>query len=167
MSSERWRRAALASTAQPPLSVQIRLLPHFGELEHPSYAYEGSAGMDLRAALTSPVQVAAGKTSVIPTGLAIALPEGYEAQVRSRSGLAARNHLFVLNSPGTIDCGYTGEIKVILANFSETSFTIERGMRVAQLVVCPVTSVKLDVVETFADYVTARGSRGFGSSGLT
>ena len=108
--------------------------------------------------------LAPGARAMVPTGLAIALPEGYEAQIRPRSGLAARNGLTVLNAPGTIDADYRGEIKVILANLGEDAFTVERGMRIAQVVVAPVTRIEWDEVDVLPE--TARGAGGFGSTGV-
>ncbi len=120
--------------------------------------------MDLAAAVDAPMVLAPGARAMVPTGLAIALPEGYEAQIRPRSGLAARNGLTVLNAPGTIDADYRGEIKVILANLGEDAFTVERGMRIAQVVVAPVTRIEWDEVDVLPE--TARGAGGFGSTGV-
>jgi dUTP pyrophosphatase len=120
--------------------------------------------MDLAAAVPTDVIIAPGRRALIPTGLAIALPEGYEAQVRPRSGLAARNGITVLNSPGTIDADYRGEVKVILINLGEERFVVQRGMRIAQMVIAPVTRVVWNEVRDLPE--TARGADGFGSTKL-
>lgn len=147
------------------MSVEIAItrLPHGADLPLPSYETSGSAGMDLRAALSEPVRLAAGERSLVPTGIAIALPPGYEAQVRPRSGLALKNGLTVLNSPGTVDSDYRGEVGVILINHSSESHEIRRGDRIAQLVIAPVTQGTWREVATLD--VTARGAGGFGSTG--
>ena len=121
--------------------------------------------MDLTAALADgeTLVLAPGARAMVPTGLAIALPQGFEAQVRPRSGLAAKNGVTVLNSPGTVDCDYRGEVKVILINFGQDAFTIERGTRIAQMIIAPVTQARLREVETLDE--TARGAGGFGSTG--
>ncbi|HEX2753150.1 MAG TPA: dUTP diphosphatase [Alphaproteobacteria bacterium] len=129
----------------------------------PAYATALSAGVDLEAAVETPVTLKPGERQLIPTGLAMALPDGFEAQIRPRSGLAFKNGVTVLNSPGTIDADYRGEIKVILANLGAEDFTVERGMRVAQMVIAPYTQVAWDVVEELDE--TARGAGGFGSTG--
>jgi dUTP pyrophosphatase len=129
----------------------------------PSYATTASAGMDLRAHLDTPVTLAPLERSLIPTGLFIELPEGYEAQVRPRSGLAAKNGITVLNSPGTIDADYRGEIKVILVNLSNESFTVQDGERVAQLVVAAHARVEWVAADNLAE--TERGTGGFGHTG--
>ena len=143
--------------------IAITKLPHAADIDLPAYATAQSAGMDLAAALDAPITLAPMQRALIPTGLAIALPAGFEAQIRPRSGLAAKNGLTVLNSPGTIDADYRGEIKAILINLSDQPFTIERGMRVAQMVVAAHASVEWNEVETLDD--TARGAGGFGSTG--
>ena len=145
--------------------VRIRRLVHAADLPLPDYATALAAGMDLRAAVPAddPVTLAPGQRALVPTGLAIALPAGYEAQVRPRSGLALKHGVTCLNSPGTIDADYRGEIGVILVNLGEAPFTIERGMRIAQLVVAPIARVRWQVVETLDD--TDRGTGGFGSTG--
>jgi dUTP pyrophosphatase len=146
------------------IDVAIQLLPHAAGLPLPAYASAGSAGLDLPAALDATLTLAPGARALVPTGLAIALPEGYEAQVRPRSGLALKAGLTVLNSPGTIDADYRGEIRVILINLGSEVFTITRGMRIAQLVVAPVARVRLSECASLDD--TERGAGGFGSSGL-
>ena len=145
--------------------VRIRRLAHAADLPLPDYATVLAAGMDLRAAVPAddPVMLAPGQRVLVPTGLAIALPAGYEAQVRPRSGLALKHGVTCLNSPGTIDADYRGEIGVILVNLGEEPFIIERGMRIAQLVVAPVARVRWREVVALGD--TDRGKGGFGSSG--
>ena len=143
--------------------VAVNRLPGSEALDLPAYETELAAGMDLAAAIAGNMTIAPGARALVPTGLAIALPEGYEAQIRPRSGLAARNGLTVLNAPGTIDADYRGEIKVIIANLGEDPFTVERGMRIAQMVVAPVTRIAWDEVDTLPD--SARGAGGFGSTG--
>lgn len=145
------------------VAISITQLPNAKGLNLPKYATELSAGVDLEAAVDAPVTLKPGERQLIPTGLAIALPEGYEAQVRPRSGLAFKNGVTVLNSPGTIDADYRGEVKVILANLGTEPFTIERGMRVAQMVVAQYTRVSFNLVEQLDE--TARGAGGFGSTG--
>ncbi|MCS7176649.1 MAG: dUTP diphosphatase [Candidatus Kapabacteria bacterium] len=146
------------------LVVQIqRTDPAFADLPLPTYATEGSAGMDVYAAVTEPVELPPGGIVVIPTGIAIALPLGYECQVRPRSGIAARHGVFVLNAPGTIDSDYRGEIRVILANFGREPFWIRRGDRIAQLVVTRYERVQWELVQELPQ--TERGSGGFGSTG--
>lgn len=129
----------------------------------PAYATELSAGMDLKANLTEPVTLRSLERALVPTGLFIALPQGYEAQVRPRSGLAAKHGITVLNTPGTIDADYRGEIKVILVNLSAEEFTIEPGERIAQMVIARHESVEWEEVETLDE--TTRGAGGFGSTG--
>jgi dUTP pyrophosphatase len=147
------------------VKVGIRQLPHAEGLALPAYQSADAAGLDLLAAVpeTTPVVLAPGKHAMVPTGLTIALPPGYEAQVRPRSGLAAKHGVTVLNSPGTIDADYRGEIAVILINHGEVSFTIRRGERVAQMVIAPV--VRAELVVTASLSATDRGSGGFGSTG--
>lgn len=129
----------------------------------PAYATPGAAGLDLAAAVTKPVVIPPGRRAVVPTGLAVALPAGFEAQVRPRSGLAARAGVTVLNTPGTIDSDYRGEIQVILINFGEAPFTVSRGERIAQLVVAPVARLAWRAADRLPE--TARGAGGFGSTG--
>lgn len=130
----------------------------------PEYATTGAAGLDLRAAIAEPLSLAPGEWKAIPTGLSIELPEGYEAQVRPRSGLALRHGITLLNSPGTIDADYRGEIQVILINLGRESFTVEPGMRIAQLVVAPFVRVEWVAVEILSS--TERAEGGFGHTGL-
>jgi len=134
------------------------------DLPTPKYATAGSAGMDLYADVHEPLVLGAGKRLIVPTGISIELPSDYEAQIRPRSGLAAKNGVTVLNTPGTIDSDYRGEIKIILANFSDEDFVIERGMRIAQMVIAQVTVATLVDAELLTE--TERGSGGFGSTGV-
>jgi dUTP pyrophosphatase len=143
------------------VKLEILRLPHGAGLSLPSYATSGSAGMDLRSA--EALTLKPGTRALVATGLAIALPENFEAQVRPRSGLAVKHGVTVLNSPGTIDADYRGEIKVPLINLGTEDFVIHRGDRIAQMVVAPVTIMELVEVESLDD--TMRGTSGFGSSG--
>jgi dUTP pyrophosphatase len=143
--------------------VRVRRLPHNPDLPLPGYATDGAAGMDLVAAVTEPVVVEPGQRVLIPTGLAIALPPGYELQVRPRSGLALRNGIVLPNSPGTIDEDYRGEIQVIVLNTGSEPFRVERGARIAQAVLAPVVRASWDEVGDLD--VTARNAGGFGSTG--
>ena len=146
-----------------PPAVPIRRLPHGAGLPLPSYATAMSAGVDLLAAVTEPVVLEPGGRAAIPSGIAIALPPGYEAQVRPRSGLAMKHGITVLNSPGTIDADYRGEIGVILVNLGDAPFGIERGMRIAQMVVVAVNTVAWREVDSLPG--SGRGDGGFGSTG--
>lgn len=145
------------------VEIAVTRLPHNTDLPLPAYETAQSAGMDLAAAIDTPVTLAPGARAMVPTGLAIALPAGYEAQVRPRSGLAAKNGVTVLNTPGTVDADYRGEVKVILINLGDDAFEIERGMRIAQMVIAPVTQASFAEVDTLPE--TARGTGGFGSTG--
>ena len=129
----------------------------------PKYETEGSSGMDLTANVNKVIEIQPGKSEIIPTGLALSIPENYEIQIRPRSGLAAKNQISVLNTPGTIDEDYRGEIKVILINLSDKNFKIEKGLRIAQMILCPVIKASLKEVETLE--ITERGTSGFGSTG--
>jgi deoxyuridine 5'-triphosphate nucleotidohydrolase len=143
--------------------VRVRRLPHNQDLPLPAYATEGAAGMDLLAAVVAPVVIASGQRALIPTGLAIALPPGYELQIRPRSGLALRNGIVLPNSPGTIDEDYRGEIQVIVLNTGSEPFRVERGARIAQAVLAPVVrAVWREVADLDA---TTRNEGGFGSTG--
>ena len=148
-----------------PVRVAIRRLPNGEGLPLPSARTVGSAGIDLAAAVEGPVVIPPGGRALIPTGFAIALPEGHEGQVRPRSGLAVEHGVTVLNAPGTIDADYRGEVKVPLINLGDAPFTVTRGMRIAQLVVAPVTSVRLEEVADLGE--TGRGGGGFGSTGFS
>jgi dUTP pyrophosphatase len=145
--------------------VQVQRLPHGAELPLPSYQSALAAGLDLMAAVPAetPLVIAPAARALVPTGIAIALPEGHEAQVRPRSGLAARHGLTVLNTPGTIDADYRGEIQVLLVNLGGESVSVTRGMRIAQLVIAPVTQARLREVASLDE--TPRGTGGFGSTG--
>ena len=147
------------------VKVDIQQLPHGEGLALPAYQSAHAAGLDLLAAVPedAPMMLAPGKHAMIPTGLTIALPPGYEAQVRPRSGLAARHGVTVLNSPGTVDADYRGEVCVLLINLGDQPFPIRRGERIAQMVIAPVTQVEL--VPTASLPATDRGSGGFGSTG--
>jgi dUTP pyrophosphatase len=138
-------------------------MPHAEGLDLPAYQTAGSSGMDLRAAVETSVVISSGEGAVIPTGLKLEIPLGFEGQVRTRSGMAASHGLAVLNSPGTIDADYRGEVKVILINMGSERVTIDRGDRIAQLVVAPVARVSVAEVEAVDE--TARGEGGFGSTG--
>ncbi len=145
--------------------INIKLLDHAQGLALPAYETPEAAGMDLRAALADgeTITLAPSAHALIPTGLTMAMPQGYEAQVRPRSGLAAKNGITVLNTPGTIDSDYRGEVKIILINLGDKPFTIERNMRIAQMIIAPVVQAELVEVELLDD--TARGGGGFGSTG--
>jgi dUTP pyrophosphatase len=145
------------------VDVALMRLPHAQDLPLPAYQSEDAAGVDLVAAVEMPLTLPPLGRALVPTGLAMALPSGYEAQVRPRSGLAAKHGVTVLNSPGTVDADYRGEVKVILINLSDTPFTIVRGERIAQMVIAPVSRVRF--TETEALDATARGVGGFGSTG--
>ena len=147
------------------IDIALTWFDHGRGLELPRQQSTGAAGVDLLAALdaSQPMQLAPGKRTVVPCGFAMALPEGYEAQVRSRSGLASKYGVAVLNSPGTIDADYRGEVKVILINLGEDNFEIRRGDRIAQMVVAPVSAVGFSEKETLD--ATERGAAGFGSTG--
>jgi len=151
---------------EPPLRVKVVRLAHAKGLALPSYQSDGAAGMDLLAAVPpgAPLRLSPSKRALVPTGLVLELPPGFEAQVRPRSGLALRHGITVLNSPGTIDCDYRGEVMVLLANLGEAPFEIERGERIAQLVVQRVERARLVEVAAIAD--TRRGAGGFGSTGV-
>ncbi len=146
------------------IPVSIRQLPNGEGLALPAYATAQSSGLDLAAALTEDVVIGPGEHTVIPTGVANALPNGFEAQVRPRSGLAAKHAITVLNSPGTVDADYRGEISVVLANHGAASFTVSRGMRIAQLVIAPVSRIVWNEVDALTD--SPRGEGGYGSTGL-
>jgi dUTP pyrophosphatase len=145
------------------LHVEIQALPHGEGLPLPTYATSGSAGMDLCAAVEEPLVLQPGQRCLVPTGFRIALPEGYEAQIRPRSGLAIKQGITVANAPGTVDSDYRGEVKVGLVNLSDVPYIIQRGDRIAQMVVAPVTRVAWQPVGSLDE--TARGAGGFGSTG--
>ena len=130
----------------------------------PKYETEGSSGMDLTANVNKVIEIQPGKSEIIPTGIALSIPKNYEIQIRPRSGLAAKNQISVLNTPGTIDEDYRGEIKVILINLGEKKFKIEKGLRIAQMVLCPVIKAELEEADELDE--TKRGAGGFGSTGI-
>jgi len=145
------------------IAVAVKRLPHGADLPLPGYATADAAGMDLTAAVQADLVLKPGGRAIVPTGIAIALPPGYEAQVRPRSGLAAKNGVTVLNAPGTIDADYRGEVGVILVNHGDADFTVTRGMRIAQMVFAPVSPARW--TEAAELPATARGAGGFGSTG--
>ncbi|MGI6548853.1 MAG: dUTP diphosphatase [Syntrophomonadales bacterium] len=145
------------------LEIEIKVLEHGEGLALPEYMTDGASGVDLRAANTDPITIKSHEISLIPTGICLAIPVGYEAQVRPRSGLAAKHGLTVLNSPGTIDADYRGEIKVIVINLGDNDYIVKRGERIAQMVFCPVTRVNFRLAETLSE--TVRGEEGFGHTG--
>ena len=134
------------------------------EISLPKYETAGSSGMDLAANIAGNISIDPGKTAIIPTGLALSVPKGFEVQIRPRSGLAAKKKISVLNTPGTIDSDYRGEIKVILINLGQETFKVEKGLRIAQMVVCPVIQAQIKEVEDLSE--TERGKGGFGSTGI-
>lgn len=146
------------------LNVSVVRMPHAADLPLPSYATKGSAGMDAYAAVVEPLILPPGGIVLVPTGLQMAVPSGHECQVRSRSGLAAKNGVFALNAPGTIDSDYRGEVKVILANMSSEPYEITRGQRIAQLVVTRYETVQWNEETSLEE--TVRGEGGFGSTGI-
>lgn len=145
------------------IAVSITVLPHGEGLELPAYATPGAAGCDLRAAVSETLTLLPGGRSLVPTGIAVAIPEGYEGQIRMRSGLAIRHGLTLLNGPGTIDSDYRGEILVVLANLGAEPVTIGRGDRIAQLVIAPVARARLEKVGELP--ASTRDAGGFGSTG--
>lgn len=148
------------------VAVAVKRLPHFDGLELPTYETAQAAGLDLRAAVPEdkPVKLRPGDRALVPTGLAIALPPGYEAQVRPRSGLAIKHGITCLNSPGTVDADYRGELCVILINHGRKKFKIKRGERIAQMLIAPVTRIEWAPADELPD--TERGAGGFGSTGV-
>ena len=146
------------------MKIAVQKLPHALDLPLPTYATEGSAGLDLLAANDEPVTLAPGGRTAVPCGIAIALPQGFEAQVRPRSGLALHHGVTVLNAPGTIDSDYRGEVKAILVNLGDAAFEISRGMKIAQLVIA--RHEQADLVEVSELPASERGAGGFGSTGL-
>ena len=145
--------------------IEIKRLPHGADLKLPAYETAEAAGMDLRAALGADetVTLKPGQRALVPTGLSMAMPAGYEAQIRPRSGLAAKNGITVLNTPGTIDSDYRGELKIILINLGDEDFDITRDMRIAQMIIAPVVQARLQETDSLSD--TVRGAGGFGSTG--
>ena len=146
------------------MDLLVKVLGHAVGLQLPQYQTSGSAGMDLVAAVDEDLKINQGEVQLIPTGIAIAMPSGFEAEIRSRSGLAFKNQVVVLNSPGTIDSDYRGEIKIILMNFGKEPFVVKRGMRVAQMVISRYETANIKLVEELPDSV--RNDGGFGSTGI-
>lgn len=146
------------------MKIEFKKLPHAGDLPLPSYESEYAAGMDIRAALQEPIELMPGKRKLVPTGLKMALPRGYEAQIRPRSGLAYRNGVTMLNTPGTIDADYRGEVKVLAVNLGDEPFVIRHGDRLAQMIIAPVIQAEVHEVATLSE--TERGDGGFGSTGV-
>ena len=147
---------------QPTLKIEV--LPGNEDLGLPAYATEGSAGLDLRAALTAPLTIEPGKRDVVPTGLKMAIPMGFEGSLRPRSGLAMKQGLTVTNAPGTIDADYRGEVKVLLINHGQEAVVLKRGERIAQLVITPVAHANIEQVQSLDE--TVRGAGGFGHTGV-
>ena len=150
--------------ASATVKVPLKRLDNGADLALPQYETAGSAGADIRAAVEAPLRLEPGQRALIPAGFAMALPAGYEAQVRPRSGLAVKNGITVLNAPGTIDSDYRGEVRVPLINLGDEAFTVERGMRIAQLVIAPVVQAGFNEVGDLDE--TERGADGFGSTGV-
>ncbi len=146
------------------MDLLVKVLGHAVGLQLPQYQTSGSAGMDLVAAVDEDLKINQGEVQLIPTGIAIAMPSGFEAEIRSRSGLAFKNQVVVLNSPGTIDSDYRGEIKIILMNFGKEPFVVKRGMRVAQMVISRYETANIKLVEELPDSIRNEG--GFGSTGI-
>ncbi|MBO9427434.1 dUTP diphosphatase [Labrenzia sp. R4_1] len=145
------------------IKLEIKRLDHGQDLPLPAYQSDLAAGLDLLAAVENPLWLEPGSQALVPTGLAMSLPAGFEAQVRPRSGLAAKHGVTVLNTPGTIDADYRGEVRVILINLGDTAFEISRGDRIAQMVISPVLQAEIQEVEILSE--TSRGTGGFGSTG--
>lgn len=143
--------------------IEVKMVAQKGAVV-PSYKTEGAAGADVCAFLTEPVTIAPGSFAMIPTGLFFEIPQGYEIQVRPRSGLAAKNGITVLNTPGTIDSDYRGELKIILINLGASAFVVNNGERIAQIIVSPVTVADFKLTDSLSD--TERGEKGFGSTGV-
>ncbi|MFY9257580.1 MAG: dUTP diphosphatase [Dethiobacteria bacterium] len=148
---------------QETVELPVEILPHAAGLPLPAYMSAGAAGMDLYAAVKEAVILEPGAVQLIPTGLKAAVPAGYELQIRPRSGLAIRHGISLLNSPGTVDADYRGEIKVILINLGPSAFTVRRGDRIAQMILCPIPRIKLLPTDTLPQ--TVRGEGGFGHTG--
>jgi len=145
--------------------ILFKKLTHASDLELPSYESAFASGMDLRAALKKPVELLPGERKLIPTGFKMAIPEGYEAQIRPRSGLAYRNGITLLNTPGTIDADYRGEVKILVINHGDEPFVISHGNRIAQMVIAPVQQMFVEEVDVLPE--TERGTGGFGSTGIS
>ena len=147
------------------LSIAVQTLEHFEGLDLPKFETAQAAGADLRAAVKAPLELPPNGRALVPTGFCMALPSGYEAQIRPRSGLALKYGITCLNTPGTIDADYRGEVKVLLINHGDDMFTIRRGERIAQMVIAPVTQATFTLTDSLAQ--TARGAGGFGSTGVS
>lgn len=146
------------------MKIQFKKLPHAEDLPLPSYESEFAAGIDIRAALKEPLTLKPGERKLVPSGLKMAMPQGYEAQIRPRSGLAYRNGITMLNTPGTIDADYRGELKMLAVNLGNEPFTINHGDRIAQMVIAPVIQAEVSEVKDLSK--TERGDGGFGSTGV-
>ena len=146
------------------LDISLKLLPHFEGLTLPEYQTHGSSGLDLLAACDNDITLQPGERALIPTGISIALPPGTEAQIRPRSGLALRHGITMLNSPGTVDSDYRGEIKLVVINLGQESFTIRRGMRIAQMVIAEIVKARLQIADNLD--ATSRAGGGFGHTGI-
>ena len=146
------------------MNIQFKKLDHANDLPLPSYESKYAAGMDIRAALEESIELEPNERKLIPTGLKMAMPEGYEAQIRPRSGLAYRNGITMLNTPGTIDADYRGEVKVLAVNLGSEPFVVHHGDRIAQMVIAPVTQAQIQEVEELSE--TERAEGGFGSTGV-
>ena len=146
------------------VKVELKTLENFKGLELPAYETDLAAGVDLRAAIDGETNLAPGERTLVATGFAMALPPGYEAQIRPRSGLAYKHGISVVNTPGTIDADYRGEVKILLINHGQETFSINRGDRIAQMIVAPVTQADFQLVDSLSD--TARGAGGYGSTGV-
>jgi dUTP pyrophosphatase len=144
--------------------IRILIKKSSPEIKLPKYETKGSSGMDISAFIKGRISINPNKSSLIPTGIALSIPEGFEAQIRPRSGLAVKNNITVLNTPGTIDSDYRGEVKIILFNLGTDIFVVENGDRIAQMVICPVIQTEFEEVEDLSN--TARGKDGFGSTGV-
>ena len=154
----------MSIAASEQVRVRIQRLPHADDLPLPAYETAGAAGMDVRAALAAPVEIAPGAIVRVPSGFAVEVPAGFEIQIRPRSGLASRDGITLPNTPATIDSDYRGEITIALVNLGAAPFRVERGMRIAQMVIAPVPKVKFEEVNELDD--TPRGAGGFGHTGL-
>ena len=147
------------------MHLKIHPLPHYQGLELPAYQSAAAAGLDLRAAISEDIILNPGARMAIPSGLMLAIPKGYEGQIRPRSGLAHKHGITLANAPGTIDADYRGEVMILLIHLGEVPFTIQRGDRIAQLVIAPISQMQVEITHEFDD--TTRGSGGFGSTGMT
>lgn len=145
------------------VQILVKRLPHHADLELPSYSSEGASGMDLAAAIDRDLELGPGERALIPTGISIGLPHGFEAQIRPRSGLALKHGIGLLNSPGTIDSDYRGEIQVIVVNLGQEPFVIKRGMRIAQMIIAQYVTARFKIVDELD--VTLRNAGGFGHTG--